>query len=167
MSFLVQAACMRLLEAQQRRTRGSAMRQAFAVGLIACAAALAAPPLRAAQGVARHLAVLDGKLLSIPGQGPALRIHEKAQPLSATTTYLFHTLQDKRLGNREVRVEGSMKADGTFEVERLYTIANGKLFRVRYFCKLCNIEALEPGDCVCCQQPTELQEIPVTGSDAK
>jgi hypothetical protein len=137
------------------------------MGLIVCVAALAASPLRAAQGVARHLAALEGKLLSIPGQGPALRIHEKDQPLSGTTTYLFHTLLDKRLANREVRVEGSMKADGRFEVERLYTIRNGKLYRVRYFCKLCNIEALEPGDCVCCQQPTELQEIPIAGSEAK
>jgi len=158
---------MSISEAQQRRTRGSAPLRVLAVGLIVCAAALAASPLRAAQGVARHLAALEGKLLSIPGQGPALRVHEKDQPLSATTTYLFHTLQDKRLANREVRVEGSMKADGTFEVERLYTIRDGKLYRVRYFCKLCNIEALEPGDCVCCQQPTELQEIPATDSDSK
>jgi hypothetical protein len=89
-------------------------------------------------------------------------MHEKDQPLSATTTYLFHTLLDKRLANREVRLEGTVKADGTFEVERLYTVRNGKLYRVRYFCKVCNLEALEPGDCVCCQQPTELQEIPVT-----
>ena len=158
---------MRLLETQPRSCFWSAPLQVLAVGLIICAAVLAASSLRAAQGAARHLAALEGKLLSIPEQGPALRIHEKDQPLSATTTYLFHTLQDKRLADREVRVEGSMKADGTFEVERLYTIRNGKLYRVRYFCKLCNIEALEPGDCVCCQQPTELQEIPIADSDAK
>jgi hypothetical protein len=136
---------------------------AIAVGLLVCTVALAASSLRAAQGVARHRAALEGKLLSVPGEGPVLRIHEKDQPLSATTTYLFHTLLDKRLFNREVRVEGTTKADGTFEVERLYTVRNGKLYRVRYFCKVCNIEALEPGDCVCCQQPTQLQEIPLTG----
>jgi len=130
--------------------------------LFVWAAALVPPPLGAAQGMTRHLAALEGKLLSVPGEGPVLRIHEKDQPLSATTTYLFHTLLDKRLANREVRVEGTTKADGTFEVERLYTVRNGKLYRVRYFCKVCNIEALEPGDCICCQQPTELQEIPVT-----
>jgi hypothetical protein len=134
----------------------------MAIGLLVWTAVLAAFPLYAAQGETLHLAALEGKLLSIPGQGPALRIHEKDQPLSATTTYLFHTLLDKRLANREVRLEGTMKADGTFEVERLYTVRNGKLYRVRYFCKLCNIEALEPGDCVCCQHPTELQETPVT-----
>ena len=132
----------------------------MAIGLIVCTAALAPFPLYAAQGETHHLAALEGKLLSIPGQGPVLRIHDKDQPLSATTTYLFHTLLDKRLANREVRLEGTMQADGTFEVERLNTVRNGKLFRVRYFCKVCNIEALEPGDCVCCQHPTELQEIP-------
>jgi len=134
----------------------------MAIGLLVWTAALAASPLYAAQGGPRHLAALAGKLLFISGQGPALRINEKDQPLSATTTYLFHTLLDKRLANREVRLEGTMKSDGTFEVERLYTVRNGKLYRVRYFCKVCNIEALEPGDCVCCQQPPELQEIPVT-----
>jgi hypothetical protein len=138
-----------------------ALLRAMAIGLLVCTAALAASPLYAAQGAARHLVALEGKLLSIPEEGAVLRIHEKDQPLSATTTYLFHTLLDKRLANREVRVEGTMKADGTFEVERLYTVRSGKLYRVRYFCKVCNIEALEPGDCVCCQQPTELQEIPV------
>jgi hypothetical protein len=136
--------------------------QMFTMRLLVCAAALAVSPLHAAQSAARHLGALEGELLSIPGEGPVLRIHEKDQPLSATTSYLFHTLLDKRLVNREVRVEGTTKADGTFEVERLYTVRNGKLYRVRYFCKVCNIEALEPGDCVCCQQPTELQEIPVS-----
>ena len=136
----------------------------MAIGLLVWTAALGASPLYAAQGETRHLTALEGKLLSIPEEGPVLRIHDKDQPLSATTTYLFHTLLDKRLANREVRLEGTMKADGTFEVERLYAVRNGKLYRVRYFCKVCNIEALEPGDCVCCQHPTELQEIPADDS---
>jgi hypothetical protein len=136
----------------------------LAIGLVVCTAALAVSPLCASQGAARHLVALEGKLLPIPGEGPVLRIHEKDQPLSATTTYLFHTLLDKRLANRQVRLEGTMKGDGTFEVERLYTVRNGKPFRVRYFSKVCNIEALEPGDCVCCQHPTELQEIPADES---
>ena len=155
---------MRLLETKQRAASWIAGR-GIAVGLIVCAAA--ASSLCAGQGVPRHLAALEGKLISVSGEGPVLQIGRKDQPLSATTTYLFHTLLDKRLANREVRVEGTMKADGTFEAERLYTIKDGKLYRVRYFCKVCNIEALEPGDCVCCQHPTELQEIPVTDNASK
>ena len=149
-------------EKQQHETCSGASLQVIVLFLLVWTAVLTASPLYAAQGGPRHLAALAGKLLSISGQGPTLRINEKDQPLSATTTYLFHTLLDKRLANREVRLEGTTKADGTFEVERLYTVRNGKLYRVRYLCKVCNLEALEPGDCVCCQQPTELQEIPVT-----
>ncbi len=123
-----------------------------------------APPSQAAQS--KPLPSREGKLIDLPGKGPVLKTPDnKVQPLSATTPYLFHTLQDKRLAGREVRVEGRPQADGTFQVEWLYTIRDGKLYRVRYYCKTCNIVALEPGRCVCCQQPTELQEIPVTDSD--
>ena len=153
-------ALMRLLETQQRGTRRIASLRGIGAGLIVCA--LAASALYAAQGTAPHLSVLEGKLLSTSGNCPVLQMREKDQPLSADTTYLFHTLQDKRLANREVRVEGTMKGDGTFEVERFFTVKDGKLYQVRYFCKTCNIVALEPGDCVCCQQPTELQEIPIS-----
>ena len=113
----------------------------------------------------KPLPALEGKLIDLPGKGPVLKMPDKVQVLTATTPYLFHTLQDKRLAGREVRVEGRPQADGTFQVDWLYTIREGKLYRVRYYCKTCNIVALEPGKCVCCQQPTELQEIPVTDSD--
>lgn len=104
----------------------------------------------------------QGKLTTVPGIGPVLKTQKKDFPLAGKTSYLFHTLQDKRLLEREVRLDGVERADGTFEVERIYTVHDGKLFRVRYYCEVCNIEALEPGICVCCQQPTDLQEIPVT-----
>lgn len=109
--------------------------------------------------------VQSGKLVTVPGTGLVLRTAKKDLKLSARTTYLFHTLQDKRLAARDVRLEGVTQPDGTFEVAKLFTVHNGKVYRVRYYCEVCNIEALEPGPCVCCQQPTELQEIPV--SDAK
>jgi hypothetical protein len=136
----------------------------LAVGLLLGAAALAASPLPAAPGPGAHSAFLEGRLLSVPGEGPVVRSRGKDQPLSAITPYLFHTLQDKRLANREVRLEGTAKGDGTFEVAQLFTVKDGKLYRVRYFCRTCNLAALEPGNCVCCQQPTELQEIPVAAS---
>ncbi|MBZ5516546.1 MAG: hypothetical protein LAN62_17195 [Acidobacteriia bacterium] len=104
---------------------------------------------------------LDGKLLELPGTGPVLRVKDKDFPLIARTTWLLHTLQDKRLVNHEIRVEGEWQPDGTLKVNHFYTIHDGKLFRVRYFCETCNIEALEPGNCICCQEPTEMQEIPV------
>ena len=153
---------MHLSETKPQGSSERASLRGMAAGLFVCLA-LSLSPLIFAQGEASHLAVLEGKLFSTSADCPVVRIHGKDQPLSGYTTYLYHTLQDKRLANREVRLEGTMKADGAFEVERLYTVRDGKLYRVRYFCKICNIEALEPGNCVCCQQPTELQEIPVTG----
>ena len=119
---------------------------------------LLASNLWAAQ--AAPLTVLQGQLLTTRGDCPLLKINGHEEALSANTPYLLHTLQDKRLEGREVQLEGNPLPDGTFQVQWLYTIHSGKLFKVRYFCATCNIVALEPGNCVCCQQPTELQEIP-------
>jgi len=115
----------------------------------------------AADGAARAPVVLEGKLIPGPDKGPALRASAVEYSLSATTTYLLHTLQDARLQNQEVRLEGTWKPDGGFEVAHLFTLRGGKLYKVRYYCEVCNIAAKEPGNCVCCQRPTELEEIPV------
>jgi hypothetical protein len=130
---------------------------------IAALALLVAPVLMAPEMFAadsKPLDSLNGQLLTTRGDCPMLKVNGREQPLSADTPYLLHTLQDKRLEGRQVHLEGITLPDGTFEVHWLYTVHNGKLFSVRYFCYRCNIVALEPGNCVCCQQPTELQEIP-------
>jgi len=110
---------------------------------------------------------LQGRLIDVGGQ-PTLKTAQRDYTLSAKISYLFHALQDPRLLNREVRIEGTLKADHTFEVAHFFTVREGKLYKVRYYCNICNIAALEPGNCVCCQRPTELQEIPLSeaGKDA-
>jgi hypothetical protein len=108
----------------------------------------------------RSTSTLDGKLVP-SARGPALRAKGKDTPLNTVRTWHSNTLKDPRLAGRDIRVEGEWAADGTFRVSQFFTIKNGKLYRVRYFCEVCNIESLEPGNCVCCQAPTELQEIPV------
>jgi len=105
---------------------------------------------------------LEGKLLATAPSGPFLATGGKKVRLAAKFPFLLHTLEDKRLEDRDVRLEGAVQPDGTFEVERLFTVKDGKLFKVRYYCAVCNIAAVEPGNCVCCQRPTELQEIPVS-----
>jgi len=106
---------------------------------------------------------LEGRLLATVPGGPFLATAGKQVRLAATFPFLLHTLEDKRLQDREVRLDGAVKPDGAFEVERLFTVKDGKLFKVRYYCEICNIAAVEPGNCVCCQRPTELQEIPLSG----
>src|SRR5579862_1586459 len=133
-----------------------------ALRVIIALASLLLPGLLAAQ--IKPLATIQGKLVTTRGDCPLVGIGGQQRALSADTPYLLHTLQDKRLEGREVRLEGVPQPDGSFEVHWLYTVHEGKLFKVRYFCATCNIVALEPGNCVCCQQPTELQEIPAVKS---
>jgi hypothetical protein len=108
---------------------------------------------------------VQGRLGFETGIGPVVEAKGKSITLSARNQYLFHTLGDERLRNLEVRLEGTKLPDGSFQVERILTEHHGKLYRVRYYCETCNIEALEPGPCVCCQQPVELQEIPLDKND--
>ncbi len=143
---------------QRRRTRGAPKER---VGALHLALLLTLLPLLARASQARGPVALQGKLVSAGGMGPTLRTLKRDYSLAGKTGTLLHTLQDARLVGHEVRLEGALRADGVFEVEKLFTLRGGKLYRVRYFCEVCNIEALEPGECVCCQQPTELQEIPV------
>lgn len=110
---------------------------------------------------------LQGKLLFIQGTGPVVKTAEKQVPLAGRYEYIFKTLEDKRLRNDEVRLKGEFQKDGNFRVDNIFTIHHGEVYRVRYFCETCNIVGLGPGRCVCCQQPTELQEVPVNKNDKK
>lgn len=105
-------------------------------------------------------AFVQGKL-DINGSGVAkVASSTGAVTVTSGNPSLLHTLQDSRLNGREVRLEGERKPDGSFEVHHLFTVHDGKLFRLRYYCHVCNIPAMEPGNCVCCQRPTVLDEIP-------
>jgi len=135
------------------------------VGYFVIAAALAcgAHPARAwssGQAVATQAsASVQGKLDVAIG-GVKIASSTGAITVTSGNPSLLHTLQDSRLNGREVRLEGERKPDGSFEAHHLYTVRDGKLFRLRYYCHVCNIPAMEPGNCVCCQRPTVLDEIP-------
>ena len=126
--------------------------------------AFAAPAAAAANTRVSALQTLEGKLSLAPSDAPELKTSDKSYLLAGQSSYLTHTLEDKRLLNREIRVEGRMGAGGSFVVQKLFTVKDGKLYRVRYYCDVCNISAVEPGRCVCCQRPTQLQEIPVANN---
>jgi hypothetical protein len=111
------------------------------------------------------LTTLTGEIEDKGGSCPVLNADGKQYPLAAAQSFLLHTLGDPRLAHREVRLEGALAQDGSFKVVHLFTVREGKLYKVRYYCNTCHLAALEPGPCVCCQQPTELQEIPVSQVD--
>ncbi len=68
-------------------------------------------------------------------------------------------LFDPRLAGRLWDLEGTYDLGGTLRIHRLFTVKDGKRFRVAYYCVICNIYQHEPGRCMCCQDETELQEI--------
>jgi hypothetical protein len=69
-------------------------------------------------------------------------------------------LRDGQLIGREWELVGSFRPDGRFDIVKLFTIKDGKRYRVTYYCEICNIVTHEPGRCMCCQGPTELREVP-------
>jgi hypothetical protein len=142
-----------------RRTFSKTM-LSVAVGVLAGSGILLGAKASASQ-------TLEGKLGFQAGTGPVLETKGKTITLSARTPYLFHTLADERLRNKDVRLEGTELPDGSFKVDEIITVHDGRLYRVRYYCETCNIEAVEPGPCVCCQQPVELQEVPLDKNDKR
>lgn len=139
------------------------------VGLLlvcGCVLSFVVAPARAADTQSSQK-TLEGKLLFVQGSGPVVKTATKQVPLAGRYDYIFHTLEDQRLRNDEVRLNGEYQADGNFRVDNIFTLHHGEVYRVRYYCETCNIVGQGPGNCVCCQQPTELQEIPVNKSDTK
>jgi hypothetical protein len=110
---------------------------------------------------ARAPIVLRGNLESLPGNQPVLQTGQKSYKLAGQSPYLLRTLQDKRLLHQEFQVVGTAGPNGDFVVQRLFAVRNGKLYKVEYYCEVCNITYVQPGHCVCCGRETKLKEVPV------
>jgi hypothetical protein len=109
--------------------------------------------------------VIQGTLGIQAGKGPTLMTAQKTYILQGQSPYILHVLEDKRLLNQELQLEGTKGANGTFVVSRLYAVRNGRLYKVQYYCEVCNITYVEPGHCYCCGRETKLQEVPVSSDN--
>jgi ketosteroid isomerase-like protein len=102
------------------------------------------------------------------GSDGSLRVAAAAGEVALTSSdsSILHTLQDPRMNGREVRLKGRLEnspgAAGLLDVAHVVTVHDGKVFRLRFYCHVCNIPATEPGPCVCCQRWTDLEEIPLS-----
>ncbi len=108
---------------------------------------------------------IQGKL--VIGQQGSLHVETASGEVVVTSgdASILHTLQDPRMNGRVVKLEGttsSSSGESTLNVEHVLTVHDGKVFRLRFYCHVCNIPATEPGPCVCCQRWTDLEEIPVS-----
>ncbi|MDE3178070.1 MAG: hypothetical protein KGM47_00305 [Acidobacteriota bacterium] len=106
--------------------------------------------------------VLRGTLGVMPGKAPVLEVAGRDYVLQGQSPYLLHVLEDKRLLHQELQLEGSAAAGGAFVVDRIFAVRNGKLYKIQYYCSVCNITYVQPGHCYCCGRETKLQEVPVT-----
>ncbi len=68
--------------------------------------------------------------------------------------------RDPLLAGRLWELRGHVHEDDHFVIERMFTVKDGQLYRVTYYCEICHITTHEPGRCMCCQEETELREIP-------
>lgn len=70
------------------------------------------------------------------------------------------TMRDPQLAKRLWEVRGQLQDGGRFVVEKIFTVKDGALHRVTYYCEICHITTHEPGLCMCCQGDTDLRELP-------
>ena len=120
---------------------------------------------------AEEVQIIRGRLVAESGQPPpegkplVLISSQPGGDSSKKTTLVGDEfsegqLRDPRLAGREWEFEGKFAADGSFTIYKLFTVKEGKRHRVTYYCEICHIYTHEPGRCMCCQDETELQEIP-------
>lgn len=68
---------------------------------------------------------------------------------------------DARVRERELEVKGWARAgDRTLEITKVFSVKDGKLYDLYYFCSVCNITSHTPGPCWCCRADFELKEEP-------
>jgi len=69
------------------------------------------------------------------------------------------TMRDPQLAKRLWELRGQHQDGGRFAVEKIFTVKDGELHRVTYYCEICHITTHEPGPCMCCQGDTDLREL--------
>ena len=124
-------------------------------------ALLALSLLAGAAGAAPAAAGIQGQLAPTAEDRPLQLIAADGRSFElAVDELLERTMRDPRLAGRTWEALGREAADGRFEVDRAFTIKDGRRYRVTYYCEICHITTHEPGRCMCCQKNTELREIP-------
>ena len=89
-----------------------------------------------------------------------------------TTNGVYYTLlrtklsealfADQRLREKELLLTGNiLPKSQIFDVTKMKSIRNGRVYDLYYYCDICAIRTVAPGPCVCCQAPVELVEQPL------
>ncbi|MHB8520509.1 MAG: hypothetical protein ACYDH9_07110 [Limisphaerales bacterium] len=79
------------------------------------------------------------------------------------TRYSEALFVDPRLREKELILKGRLFPDTrTLDVTSMRSMRNGVVCDLYYYCNVCSIKTIAPGPCLCCQEPVELVEKPVS-----
>ena len=78
------------------------------------------------------------------------------------TKYSEALFADQRFREKQLLLKGRLfPKTQIFEPTIIRSIRNGVVCDLYYYCDVCDIQAVAPGPCECCQGPTELVEKPL------
>ncbi|MEW6128303.1 MAG: hypothetical protein AB1757_14785 [Acidobacteriota bacterium] len=78
----------------------------------------------------------------------------------AADDLLTAMFKESRVRKLDLQITGEPRANNFLEITNIQTIRDGKLIDIFYYCDVCSITALGPGDCPCCFNPLEYREKP-------
>ena len=132
------------------------MKICFALSLLLILAAVAAAATTTSNEAE---VVVHGKIQQEEGKPPVVVTDDHKTYQVSGDEFLEAQMKDSRLNGRAVELRGHENGPGKFAATHLYTVKDGKRYDVTYWCDVCSIRTHMPGRCMCCQGPTELQEI--------
>ncbi|MFZ0427528.1 MAG: hypothetical protein WAO20_05395 [Acidobacteriota bacterium] len=148
-----------------RAERGRRLARVSVLAGVLLATALSAAP------ATRTRLTIEGQVVCVDSEGAPVSCgansHDFALRTDAGKLYFFsaadplsHLFRDSRVRERRFRVKVWTRADRFVDIVKIYSIKNGQLYDIYFYCPVCNIRSYEAGDCWCCHQPYELREVP-------
>lgn len=115
--------------------------------------------------------IVRGRIVCVDETGAEVRCSPSSERfviLSGGRKYYFspadeksQMFRDARVREREIEVRAWLRDKDQLEIIKIYSVLNGKLYDIHYFCPVCNITAYAGGPCWCCQKDFELRETEV------
>jgi hypothetical protein len=105
---------------------------------------------------------LRGRLARISTNAVSLKADDGKQYSLVRTKLSEALFADPRLMEKHLVLKGRLAADkGSFDVTFMRSLVNGTLHDLYYWCDICAVHQVTPGECVCCREDVILTETPV------
>jgi hypothetical protein len=95
-----------------------------------------------------------------PASSLAFKTGDGKQFTLARTKLSEALFADARLMEKELQLKGRVSQQ-VFDVTVIRTVVNGVVHDFYYWCDICAIQQVAPGECLCCRESVRLVEKPV------